>query len=458
MERWDGDALTPIESGKRRIDQIGDLHHAGQRVHIHAGMAPDLGPGRGGKHGLDIDAFWSELETERLREMQDEGLGRAINRHAKLGGEADRRADIDYGSLACPGEPRRDRMSEPHERGRIERHQPVDIFNVLFDEGATEAHPCVVDEDANLRVIAQPRFDFRALARVGQIRGQYIDRYSGLAAQALGKLLHPRHIAGNQHEVMAPPPETLGIGGADAGGGAGDENGGVAVHDIAFRSIGYIYMMIVINDSYMMAVIIMSTGEHGDFAMKVSREQMAQNRIRILTEAGRLFREKGFAAVSVAEVMKAAGLTHGGFYGHFKSKDDLIAQAIAHATGSGADAGDLAAFIDAYLSLPHSAHPELGCPMAAFAGLMRDQAPEARAAMALRLAEQIESMSDAMPGKDAVERRRAAIGSWAAMVGALILARSIDDPTLSGELLAQTRAWIEAKGLAEVVPSRGGAA
>lgn len=182
--------------------------------------------------------------------------------------------------------------------------------------------------------------------------------------------------------------------------------------------------------------------------MKVSREQMAQNRIRILTEAARLFCEKGFAAVSVAEVMKAAGLTHGGFYGHFKSKDDLIAQVIGFASGSRSDTADLGAFIDAYLSILHREHPELGCPMAALAGLMRDQAPEARAAMAERLGAHIDSLAEAMPGADGASKRRAAIGSWAAMVGALILARSIDDPTLSSELLAETRAWIDAKAVA----------
>lgn len=182
--------------------------------------------------------------------------------------------------------------------------------------------------------------------------------------------------------------------------------------------------------------------------MKVSREQAAQNRIRILTEAARLFREKGFTSVSVAEVMKAAGLTHGGFYGQFKSKDDLIAQAIAFASGSQSDTTDLSAFIDTYLSIPHIQHPELGCPMAALAGLMRDQAPEARAAMAERLGAHLDSLANAMPGETGASRRRAAIGSWAAMVGALILARSIDDPKLSSELLTETRAWIDMKGAA----------
>ncbi|MDE1148364.1 MAG: TetR family transcriptional regulator [Azospirillaceae bacterium] len=177
--------------------------------------------------------------------------------------------------------------------------------------------------------------------------------------------------------------------------------------------------------------------------MKVTKEQMARNRARILDEAGRLFRERGFAAVSVAEVMKAAGLTHGGFYGHFRSKDDLIAQVIANASGYGeSKVDDLCAFIDQYLSTAHRDRADAGCPTAAFAGLMRDQAPEARAALARKLGGQIDRFAAGMPGNTPDERRRAAIGSFSAMVGALVLARAIDDPALSGELLNQTRAWI----------------
>ena len=186
-------------------------------------------------------------------------------------------------------------------------------------------------------------------------------------------------------------------------------------------------------------------GTQGKSVMKVSREQMAQNRSRILTEAGRLFREKGFDAVSVAEVMKAAGLTHGGFYGHFRSKDDLIAHAIGHATGSQSAVDSIGAWIDSYLSAAHRDHPERGCPTAALAGLMRDQAPGARAAMAQKLTTQIDSLAQAMTGADPAERHRAAIGSLSAMVGAIILARSIDDSALSDELLAETRAWIDQK-------------
>ncbi|MDX0312564.1 TetR family transcriptional regulator [Sinorhizobium meliloti] len=189
--------------------------------------------------------------------------------------------------------------------------------------------------------------------------------------------------------------------------------------------------------------------------MKVSQKQKAQNRSRILAEAGRLFREKGFDAVSVAEVMKAAGMTHGGFYGHFQSKDDLVAQTIAHAVGSQSGIDDLGAWIDTYLSEPHREHPELGCPMAALAGFMRQQAPEARASMAQVLTAQIAALTNVMPGEDSAKRRRAAIGSWSAMVGALILARSIDAPALSDELLSETRAWIDERTMLDhTAPAR----
>lgn len=179
--------------------------------------------------------------------------------------------------------------------------------------------------------------------------------------------------------------------------------------------------------------------------MKVSREQMAENRRRILDVASRLFREKGFNAVSVSEVMKAAGLTHGGFYGHFSSKDDLVAETIGYVLSSdGAGGGDLRAYLDDYLAPRHRDGAANGCPTAGLAADVRHQTPAARAAMTAGLRSQIERVAKALPDVGAEDRRRAAIGTWAAMVGAVILARAIDDTTLSDEVLAQTRAWIEA--------------
>jgi TetR/AcrR family transcriptional repressor of nem operon len=212
---------------------------------------------------------------------------------------------------------------------------------------------------------------------------------------------------------------------------------------LPFLGVETIFMMIVINELKYDSHHENVNAARRPVKMKVSQEQKAQNRGRILTEAGRLFRERGFDAVSVAEVMNAAGLTHGGFYGHFRSKGDLVAQTIAHAIGSQSMIEDIGAWIDTYLSEPHRDHPALGCPMAALAGFMRQQAPEARASMAQVLASQIGTLSEIMPDIDPARRRRAAIGSWSAMVGALILARSIDDPALSDELLSETRAWID---------------
>jgi len=178
--------------------------------------------------------------------------------------------------------------------------------------------------------------------------------------------------------------------------------------------------------------------------MKVSREQMAVNRLRILDAASTLFRDRGFDSVTVSEVMKAAGLTHGGFYGHFKSKDDLIAQTVTHAlTPSESSDGGLKGYLDAYLAPHHRDRPATGCPTASLASALRHQSPEAQAAMTIGLRGQFDRLAQSVPGADAAERRRAAIGSWAAMVGAVILARAVDDPVLSDEVLTEVRAWIE---------------
>jgi TetR/AcrR family transcriptional repressor of nem operon len=187
--------------------------------------------------------------------------------------------------------------------------------------------------------------------------------------------------------------------------------------------------------------------------MRVSRKQVAENRRRILEAAGRLFRAKGFEAVTVAEVMRAAGLTHGGFYGHFGSKDDLIAQTLAYALLAGEDRQrsraevDLARYAAGYLSPRHRDDLAGGCPTAGLGAETIRQSPEARAAMTAGLRRRIELLSEGAPGASAAEKRRVAIGSWAAMVGAVILARLSDDPRLSDEVLEQTRAWIDDKGV-----------
>lgn len=182
--------------------------------------------------------------------------------------------------------------------------------------------------------------------------------------------------------------------------------------------------------------------------MRVSREQVALNRAKILEAAGMLFRARGYDAVTVADVMNAAGLTHGGFYGYFKSKDELIAQTLAHVFAQGeAGNADLARFAAAYLSPAHRDDVAAGCPTAALGAETVRQTPEARAVMAAGLKKQIERYSAGHTGKEAAKARRNVIGAWSAMLGAVILARLIDDPTLSDEVLEETRAWIADHGI-----------
>lgn len=195
----------------------------------------------------------------------------------------------------------------------------------------------------------------------------------------------------------------------------------------------------------MMAVMYAVNGAL-EVRMKVSRTQVSENRRRILEAAGRLFRERGFAAVTVADVMKAAGLTHGGFYGYFESKDDLIAHALVHVLSGGEPASaDLAGYAAKYLSPAHRADVAGGCPVAALASESTRQSPQARAAMTEGLHRQIARLSARAPGEDAAAQRRAAIGAWSAMVGALILSRACGDQALAREVLDETRAWIADK-------------
>jgi TetR/AcrR family transcriptional repressor of nem operon len=180
--------------------------------------------------------------------------------------------------------------------------------------------------------------------------------------------------------------------------------------------------------------------------MKISKEQVAENRIRILDAAARMFRENGFEGVTVAEVMNAAGLTHGAFYGYFLSKDDLIAQAFAHVltpqAGKPALPEDLMEFAATYLSPEHRDDPGSACLFSSIGSEAVRASDEARHTLTESVRKQVENFSRSAPGKTAKERRQAAVASWAAMIGTVLLARIVDDSELSDQLLSDTRAWL----------------
>jgi TetR/AcrR family transcriptional repressor of nem operon len=169
--------------------------------------------------------------------------------------------------------------------------------------------------------------------------------------------------------------------------------------------------------------------------MRYPAEQTAAKHDRIVKEASRLFRERGFENVTVCAVMKAAGLTHGAFYAHFASKQELQAAAIAY--GQAVSLRRVRntnkrnrSFADWYLSPRHRDNPGEGCTMASLAQEVARSTPELREAFERGLEEIISAK-----GLD----RKEAIFQSAAMIGGIVLARAVQEPRLSDEILMSVR-------------------
>jgi TetR/AcrR family transcriptional repressor of nem operon len=176
--------------------------------------------------------------------------------------------------------------------------------------------------------------------------------------------------------------------------------------------------------------------------MRISREQARENRERVVETASQLFRERGFDGVAVADLMRAAGFTHGGFYNHFETKEALAAEALTRAFDEMAQvrarSASLAEMLALYLSKAARRAPGKGCPAAALAGDAGRQPPPVRAAFADGVEGMIESFAAQLEGPDARERATALL---AKMVGGLMLARGVpDDHPLADELLKATLA------------------
>lgn len=181
--------------------------------------------------------------------------------------------------------------------------------------------------------------------------------------------------------------------------------------------------------------------------MRVSKEQAARNRARVLQAAGRLLRERGFERVAVAEMTQAAGLTHGGFYNQFDSKEALAAEACAatlkesevrwrkRAAESEAPLRDLVA---SYLSCRHRDNPGSGCTLAALGTEAAHQGKAVRRSFAAGLQGLAGVLAELLPGRAAAKRRKS-LAMLSAMAGALMLSRAVEDPALSAEILEATR-------------------
>ncbi len=184
--------------------------------------------------------------------------------------------------------------------------------------------------------------------------------------------------------------------------------------------------------------------------MKVSRAQAEENRERVVEVAAELFRERGIDGVGIAGVMKAAGLTHGGFYGQFGSKEELVSEACGRAAERGlekwkrivdrAEGDPFEALVDHYLSERHRDDPATGCVVAALGADAARSGERVRCALAGGVREYLVFLDDLMAEADDAETRTQAIATFAEMVGALVLARAVGDEALSIEILQAVRA------------------
>jgi TetR/AcrR family transcriptional repressor of nem operon len=189
--------------------------------------------------------------------------------------------------------------------------------------------------------------------------------------------------------------------------------------------------------------------------MKKAATKKEESHERIVRAAARAIRKRGYPGVGVAEVMKEAGLTHGGFYAHFDSRDALLAEAVDQAGAesleslsravAGAKPGEeLQALIESYLSDRHLQAPEqgLGCAIAASGSEVSRQPPEVRRAATRRIKDLIGLVERQMPDWGRAGNRDKAMAILGCLVGTMLLARSVDDAELSRALRKAARGFL----------------
>ncbi|MBC3269953.1 TetR/AcrR family transcriptional regulator [Pseudomonas sp. SWRI81] len=185
--------------------------------------------------------------------------------------------------------------------------------------------------------------------------------------------------------------------------------------------------------------------------MRVSKAQAQANREHIVETASVMFRERGYDGVGVADLMAAAGFTHGGFYKHFGSKADLMAEASANSLArslTSAEALSVQDFIDMYVSREHRDGRATGCTMAALCGDAARQSGDLKSAFADGIERTLQTLGDKYPNATdapAGEGRARMIDLLARAVGAIMLSRACpDDSALADEILAVCHAAMTA--------------
>ena len=180
--------------------------------------------------------------------------------------------------------------------------------------------------------------------------------------------------------------------------------------------------------------------------MRKSKEEAAETRARIIRKASKEFNQHGIAGTGLADVMKSAGLTHGGFYKHFQSKDALVAEALERGLQKSfqamehlADEGTIAEIINEYLSPVHRDESDNACPLPALGTELWRAGGKARQKASLGVARFVSLVEKHLKDLPAEKRKSRAHAIVAAMVGGMMLSRIVTDPKLSERLLRDTR-------------------
>ncbi len=184
--------------------------------------------------------------------------------------------------------------------------------------------------------------------------------------------------------------------------------------------------------------------------MRKSRNEAARTRERIVSGASAMFRERGLADVGVAELMADAGLTHGGFYAHFKSREALVVEAIRFALVQSAqriylselkngDQPGYSRLIHKYLSERHRDDPKNGCVLASLGAEVARRDGESRSVFSEGFDELVTLLAELSPARTRNARRAHILSVISALAGALTLSRAVNDPDVSDEILVSVR-------------------
>ncbi len=200
--------------------------------------------------------------------------------------------------------------------------------------------------------------------------------------------------------------------------------------------------------------------------MRYSKEHKLETHARIVKKASVRLREKGAHGVGVADLMKEAGLTHGGFYAHFDSREALVIEAFGYAMDRSTDRWRKLAeqtppekrfvtIVNSYLTPTHRDDPGHGCAVPTLGAEIARESPKTRKAFAARLEQMVEMLADQIPGVSRKTARKQAMASLATMMGTLVLARVAGNGEFSDDILSAGRdAVLEGAGAAKSAPKK----